>query len=205
MSRRWAAAAVLFCVVSGLSGYLLAEGYIDRLPNHRGYFLVGVPDQVAPQIAKTAAERPRHAVLILLDGLRADHAMHMTSVEQLRQAGQCRKSDVGPLSVSRPVYTVVSTGLEQDRTGVRINDCSIPLPIESIFQVAHRAGRRVFGVSELPWVLQLFPDGFDGFEIVARSDDHFRRAESALGDLSLFLPIYIDETAHDFGAASPLC
>ena len=36
---------------------------------------------------------------------------------------------------------------------------------------------------------QLFPDGFDGFEIVARSDDHFRRAESALGDLSLFLPI----------------
>lgn len=203
MSRRWAAAAVLFCVVSGLSGYLLAEGYIDRLPNHRGYFLVGVPDQVAPQAAPTAAERPRHAVLILLDGLRADHAMQMTSVDQLRQAGQCRKSDVGPLSVSRPVYAVVSTGLEQDRTGVRINDCSIPLPVESIFQVAHRAGRRVFGVSELPWVPQLFPDGFDGFEIVARSDDHFRRTESALGDLSLFLPIYIDETAHDFGAASP--
>lgn len=203
MSARWAWVAALFCVVSGLCGYLLAEGYIDRLPNHQGYFRVAVADAVPAGLAGVAGLRPRHVVMILVDGLRADHATRMDSVGRLRAAGQCRLTDVGPLSVSRPVYAVLSTGLEQDRTGVRNNDCSTPIPVESIFQVAHRAGRRVFGVSELPWVRQLFPDGFDGFEVIPRSQDHFTRAESDVGDLSLFLPIYVDENAHDFGAASP--
>lgn len=198
MTTRWAQLAAVFCVLSGLSGYLLAEGYIDRLPSHRGYYRVAVADAVTvPPLAL-----PRHAVLVLIDGLRADHAVRMHSVERLRQAGQCRLTDVGPLSVSRPVYAVVATGMEQDRTGVRNNDCSQRLPVESIFQVAKRAGRRVYGVSELPWVQQLFPDGFDGFEVIPRSQDHFTRREAELGDLSLFLPIYVDESAHDFGAAS---
>ena len=30
-------------------------------------------------------------------------------------------TEVGPISVSRPVYAVISTGLEQDRTGARKN------------------------------------------------------------------------------------
>lgn len=198
MSARWAWVAAAFCVLSGVAGYWLAEGYIDRLPNHHGYYRVAVADAVAVP----AATRPRHAVLILVDGLRADHARGMASVARLRAAGQCRLTDVGPLSVSRPVYTVVSTGLEQDRTGVRNNDCTTQIPVDSIYQLTRRAGRRVYGVSELPWVRQLFPDGFDGYEVIPRSQDHFTRTEAELGDLSLFLPIYVDENAHDFGAAS---
>ena len=123
-------------VLRGVGAFWLPAGRGVHRPAAESsrLLLVGVPDQVAPQVAPTAAERPRHAVLILLDGLRADHATQMTSVERLRQAGQCRTSDVGPLSVSRPVYAVVSTGLEQDRTGVRINDCSIPFPSSRSFR-----------------------------------------------------------------------
>lgn len=199
MSTRWTWGAAVFCLLSGVAGYLLAEGYIDRLPSPRGDYRVAVADAVTVP----AAMRPRHTVMILVDGLRADHAQTMASVARLQAAGQCRITDVGPLSVSRPVYAVLSTGLEQDRTGVRNNDRSAPIPVESIFQLTRRAGRRVYGVSELPWVQQLFPDGFDAFDVIPRSQDHFTRTEAALGDLALFLPIYVDENAHDFGAASP--
>lgn len=198
MNVRHARIAVACCLLAGIVGDRLAESYIDRLPHRPGYYLVPVADalnEVTPQA-------PRHGVMIVVDGLRADHAERMASVDILRKAGQCRRTDVGPLSVSRPVYAVLSTGLEQDRTGVRNNDLTASSPVESIFQVARRAGRRVVGVSELAWFQQLFPDGFDRYDLVQRSQDHFTLPESDLGDLSLFLPIYVDENAHDFGAAS---
>jgi hypothetical protein len=202
MTRRRAFGYTLLCLIFGLLGDLLAETYIGRLPHHAGYYLVPVADAIDPTLRQPAA-RPRHAVVVVIDGLRADKAAGMASVQKLRQAGQCRDTDVGPLSVSRPVYAVISTGLEPDRAGSRNNDLTAPLYAESLWQVARRDGLRVTAVSELPWFQQLFPDGFSDFKIVARSADHFATPEPEVGELALFHPIYVDEAGHDFGGASP--
>lgn len=166
----------------------IGESYISRLPDHRGFFLVPVDDA----IHTTPPSRPRHTVVVVIDGLRRDFAAKMHSVEKLRAAGQCRTSDVGPISVSRPVYAVISTGLEQDRTGSRNNDETSPLAAESIWEVARDAQLEVSGVSELPWWEQLFPKGFSRYDSKALP----------LVDLNLWHPLYVDSAGHDAGARS---
>lgn len=201
MSRKRAWLLALLCTALAAAGDILGETYISRLPNHAGYYQVSVADALPAALAAPSV-RPRHTVVVVLDGLRADKAAGMASVERLRAAGQCRRTDVGPLSVSRPVYAVLSTGLEQDRTGSRNNDDESPLRAESLWQVARRAGLRVTATSELPWFQQLFPDGFDAYKLVERTTDHFTADASALGDLALIHPIYVDEAGHDFGGSS---
>src|SRR5262249_4815890 len=138
----------------------LGEKYISRLPNHAGEFLVAVPDEVrAPR-----PPRPRHTVVIVVDGLRADAAETMGITKDLVREGQCRLSDQGAYTVSRPEYALLSTGLEVDRSGARNNDLTTPLAAESVWQIARQSGLRVAGSSHLPWFRQLFPDGFDRFD-----------------------------------------
>ena len=84
----------------------MADGYIDRLADHSGYFLVGVDDAVGAPYA-----RPRHTVIILVDGLTKSAAESFASKQRLAAAGQCRTMEVGPMTVSRPIYAVYSTGL----------------------------------------------------------------------------------------------
>ena len=140
MSRKSAHVLIFLCAVLMLAGDVLSETYVSRLPNHAGYHLVSVEDPL-PAALRAPGVRPRHTVLVVIDGLRLDLATTMASVQRLRAEGQCRRTDVGPLSVSRPVYAVMSTGLEQDRTGSRNNDDQSPLAAESIWQVARQAGR----------------------------------------------------------------
>jgi hypothetical protein len=189
-------AAILLAITGAVVAYFLGDSYIDRLPDHRGNFLVPVEDRVT-----IAVTRPRHTVLIVVDGLRADAAAKMTSTNRLRAVGQCRRTDVGSLSFSRPVYAVLSTGLEQDRTGARNNDLTTPLAAESIWEVARAAKLDVVGASELPWWRQLFPHGFTTYIEVTTDANAF--AKLIPGDLTLVHPVYLDETAHDHGGASP--
>lgn len=192
-------AALGFCAVSIVVGFFLGEGYIDRLPAHAGYFLVAVDDVVRAPIPV----RPRHTAFIVVDGLRRDSAETMGVAQELARAGQCRVSDQGSFTVSRPEYALLSTGLEVDRTGSRNNDLTAPLFAESIWQVARASGLRVAGSSHLRWFAQLFPDGFDRF---AHAKDHaadvFAPEPSELLDVNLFHPLYVDEAAHQHGAAS---
>jgi len=177
-------------------GVQIGERYIGRLPNHEGYYLVAAEDVVTTVVA-----RPRRTVVVVADGLGAAFSRGMTSAGRLQAAGQCRLSDVGPISVSRPVYAVISTGLEQDRTGARNNDQTAPLKVESIWEVARSAGLEVVGVSDVPWWQQLFPEGFDRYAARPESEDYF--ATTQLGDVTLIHAAYIDHAGHDFGAASP--
>lgn len=190
-------AFALACIVVG---FFLGESYISRLPDHAGYFLVAVPDEVRAPLPV----RPRHTAFIVVDGLRRDAAERMAVTRQLEQAGQCRISDQGSLTVSRPEYALLSTGLEVDRTGSRNNDLTAPLAAESIWQVARASGLRVSGSSHLPWFAQLFPDGFDRFtHLKSHAANVFAASHGELLDLNVFHPLYVDEQAHQHGAASP--
>ena len=178
-------------------GFFFGETYIPRLPQHRGLYLVAVEDRVSA----APPPRPRHTVVIVIDGLRRDAALGMRSAATLEQRGQCRTMDVGPLTVSRPVYAILSTGLEADRTGARNNDETSPLAAESIWDVARGAGLEVNGLSHLAWWGQLFPNGFTRYRrSEPLTDDLFSAAP--LGDLALVHPVYVDEAGHSFGGAS---
>jgi len=110
-------AALAFSAVGAVLAYWLGDTYVGRMSDVRGARLVAVADRVG-----IPATRPARSVVIVADGLRLDAALGMRSVARMATAGQCRATDVGMPSVSRPVYTVLSSGVEQDRTGRRNND-----------------------------------------------------------------------------------
>jgi hypothetical protein len=193
--RGFAWAHALAFLLIAAAGYFFAKTFTRRMAWHEGYALVRVEDRVA-----TPPERPRHAVVMLVDGLGEGFSRGMRITSQLARVGQCRRTWVGAVSVSRPVYASLSSGVEPERTGVRVNSPKSPAAVESIWQVARRAGLRVHAVSELDWWGTLFPDGFDGYWLLPRAVDY--GAVVPLADLTLVHPIYVDESGHDHGAAS---
>jgi len=197
VSKRAVVFAARFAAACAAIGAFLGLTYIGRLPHHEGYHLVAVDDEVKVAIPA----RPRHVVVIVVDGLRADAAETMESTRRLARAGHCRTSDQGSYTVSRPVYALLSTGLEVDRSGSRNNEQTAPLAAESIWTIARDSRLRVTGSSHLPWFRQLSPNGFDEFRH-AKSHDENVFEGVALADLSLFHPLYVDEAGHQHGAAS---
>ena len=191
--------SVLFaCCLVGLSVPMgLGWSYGARLSTPEGFYPVRVTDVVGEV---PGLRRPRRTVLVVFDGLGHEEAEGMRSVARLRAQGQCRKTDVGALSLSRPVYAVLSTGLEVDRTGVRDNDDTSPLAAESVWGVAREAGLSVGAVSELSWWKELFPGGFDAYAMFDQSVDYFKHSTAV--DLQIIHPLYIDEAGHEAGAGS---
>jgi len=187
-------------VAAGLAlaaaGYALAERVIPRLSDHRGFYLIVHDDRVDVPIAR----RPRRAVVVVVDGLRQDEARRLGAVARVRAAGRCAVTDVGLPSVSRPVYAVISSGVEQARTGSRNNDTDTPLAVDSLWERARAAGLRVTYRSELNWWGQLFPRGFDGATVLPAADDLF--AAPFADDITLVHPAYVDDASHDPGVGS---
>lgn len=137
---------------------------------------------------------------MVFDGLGHRAAGSMSAIAHLRERGACHRTLIGVPTVSRPVYAAISTGLEQDRSGVRSNDDGGPLSAESVWDLARAAGLEVAAISELPWWRELFPRGFSRYQLGEESDDFFAAAPAA--DLLLIHPLYIDEAGHTHGAAS---
>lgn len=194
---------VLACFGLGLCIPLaLGLTYSDRVSTHAGFYQISVTDAMKPP---PELHRPRRTVLVVFDGLGYQEAQTMEALHAMEERGQCRKTDVGSLSLSRPVYSVISTGLEQDRTGVRSNDMTEPLAAQSIWNVARQAGLSVSAVSELSWWRELFPSGFSRYQLGDETQNLFQIAQSPdlHADLQLIHPTYIDESGHHAGAGSP--
>lgn len=195
--RRAALGLAAWCAVGVGASTALGVSYDTRHSSHAGFHLVRVHDALGDVAGFT---RPRRTVVVVVDGLGHVEAEGMRSTARLAESGQCLDTDVGALSVSRPVFAVLSTGLEQDRTGARGNDDVTPLGAESIWDVARASGLRVSAVSELSWWGELFPHGFDEELVLPRADDYFELAPDA--DVELVHPVYVDEAGHESGAAS---
>jgi hypothetical protein len=187
------AALVVLGLASAALAYAVGDSYTDRQSAPAGFLLVPVADHVAD-----AAPRPRRTLVVVADGLRRDAALGMRATARLRAAGQCRTTSVSPPTISRPTYVTLSTGLGPDRTGVRSNDDAFPAPAQSVWQLARAAGMWVVARSEIAWFRELFPDGFDAYEVTETP-----LVPAPLGDLTLLHPATIDEAGHDHGGASP--
>lgn len=209
----------LFALFAVISAVILGNTYIDRMPNHAGYFLVhanariqaglpgtGDPAELKEPVPIDFKHPAKRLVVIVVDGLRRDQAETMTSAQRLAARGQCRNSDQGDFTVSRPVYSVLSTGLESDRTGSRNNENTRPLGAESFWEVARRSGRKIRVSSHLPWWPQLFPRGFDEHRHTPQHAVNVFEStneEDAKFDIDLFHPLYVDEMGHFHGGKSP--
>jgi hypothetical protein len=189
----------MLCAVGMVVAGWLGANYIPRLPDHHGAFLVDVDDAVRVPMPAP----PQRVTLVVVDGLREDAARTMAVVARLAEVGQCRTTDVGPYSVSRPVYSLLSTGLEVDRSGARNNDETSPLRAESVWDVAEQEGLRVAVVSHLPWWRQLFPAAFSPAVDVPEDQSVFDAATKIRADLMVIHPIDVDSAGHAAGAASP--
>lgn len=199
-AARTATVSAVFALASLALAVFFGVDYAVLPPNHHGYFLVPVEDAVVAPIPA----RPRHTVMILVDGLRRDGAEGLTSVKRIAARGQCRVSDQGTYTISRPMYALLSTGVEVDRVGARNNDSIDPIAAESVWESARREGRTVGGSAHLTWFPELFPRGFDHYRVKKDLDGNiFDVPESELDDLMIFTPDYVDETQHHFGAHSP--
>src|SRR5690606_28827318 len=126
----------------------------------------------------------------------------MTITRRLQAHGQCRISDQGSFTVSRPEYALLSTGLEVDRSGSRNNASTEPLFAQSIWDVARQASLSVSAASHRPCFGPLFPNASTRFTHLERYAENVFRPIVPL-DVNLFHPLYVDEAAHTHGAASP--
>lgn len=145
-------------------------------------------------------ERPRRTLVVLVDGLGEEAASPLRTVELLRQHGTCWPSHAELPSVSRPNYTVLSTGVPPAQSGVRHNAGPHPVAAESVWALARRAGLRVQLVSEEDWWTALFPAGFDRFHQLeeARTVQHVLTD----ADVTLWHILNTDDAGHQHGATS---
>jgi hypothetical protein len=183
--------------VTALAAYGLAESWTGRLSHHDGYHLVAVEDRVGVP----DPPRPRHAAVVVLDGVGEDQARSMAWVRRLSPRGQCRTTWAGPITVSRPMYATLSTGLEQDRSGARNNAETRPLATESIWDAARRAGRTTHAISPQRWWQELFPGGFTTYQETPDVLAAFRHPPTA--DVTLYHPLEADDAGHAHGGDSP--
>jgi hypothetical protein len=194
--RTWLLGHAVLHALAVVTAVALVVTYPRRISAPGGYYLVAVRDAGA----KVPFERPELAVVTVVDGLGAEDAKHTRAVRWFRAHGRCFLTDVGSPSMSRPLYAVISSGVEQDRTGIRGNDVREPAAMRSVWEEARDVGWPVRGISSTTWWPQLFPRGFDEFLTPPGASDFFDVVRP--GALNLVHVLYVDDAGHEQGAAS---
>jgi hypothetical protein len=194
--RTWLLGHATFHVLAGAAAVLLGATYPGRMSPARGFHLVE-GDDAGP---RPPLDRPERVVVSVIDGLGVQEARPTRAVGWFAAHGRCFETAVGSPSVSRPLYTVLSSGVEQDRTGVRSNDSWAAAPVRSIWEDARAAGWPVRAVSPILWWTQLFPRGFDQHVVPADGADAFALVRP--GAMTLVHVLYVDDAGHAAGAAS---
>jgi hypothetical protein len=82
-------------------------------------------------------------LLVVLDGVRADAAARMPSLQQLAERGSSGIVHTGVPSLSNPSRTVMVTGAWQEVNGVTNNSRYQPVPVDSLFSAARETGMPV--------------------------------------------------------------
>jgi len=187
----------IFLLGSTLAIFLGAS-WVDRINRPGGIHLVtghdfGPSVKVAP---------PRRTLVAVVDGLGFEDVVKTRLAGRLKAEGACWRMHTGQPSISRPMYTVLSSGVEQARTGIRNNTLHTRAPVESIWEVARGAGLQVSVISEIPWWVELFPKGFASYRGLPRARNFFTDAPRS--DVTLVHTLYVDEAGHSAGAASQL-
>lgn len=141
MSRRIAVVALILVLLAGLSFYSqgLVKRAFDACVNYRSPYLFAMPPgEGTPGLTA-------QAVLIVVDGLRADTALTMRAVQTLRDKGAAATLITGQPSLSVPGAANIESGTLQEIHGVTTNWYKGELKVDTIFAAAQRAGLTWFG------------------------------------------------------------
>lgn len=141
MSRRIAVVALILVLLAGLSFYSqgLVKRAFDACVNYRSPYLFAMPPgEGTPGLTA-------QAVLIVVDGLRADTALTMRAVQTLRDKGAAATLITGQPSLSVPGAANIESGTLQEIHGVTTNWYKGGLKVDTIFAAAQRAGLTWFG------------------------------------------------------------
>jgi len=142
----WIPLLLLLLALSGAWGALRLQ---DSLENYRPPDLAALTETAGP--ARVTEPLTRRLVLVVIDGLREDVSRQMPFLNQLRQEGAAGISRAGQPSYSKPGYAVISSGAWQEVTGVTMNSHQGPLRVETIFQLAKKAGLKTAMVADEWW------------------------------------------------------
>lgn len=141
MSRRIAAVVLILVLLAGLSFYSqgLVKRAFDACVNYRSPYLFAMPPgEATPGLSA-------QVVLIVVDGLRADTALMMRSVQTLREKGTSATLITGQPSLSVPGAANIESGTLQEIHGVTTNWYRGELKVDTIFAAAQRVGLTWFG------------------------------------------------------------
>jgi len=141
VSRRIAVVALILVLLAGLSFYSqgLVKRAFDACVNYRSPYLFAMPPgEGTPGLTA-------QAVLIVVDGLRADTALTMRAVQTLRDKGAAATLITGQPSLSVPGAANIESGTLQEIHGVTTNWYKGELKVDTIFAAAQRAGLTWFG------------------------------------------------------------
>jgi hypothetical protein len=152
-------------------------------------------------------------VYVIVDGLRDDVSRSMPSLQRLRDGGFDGVVRTGEPSLSFPNWTTLLSGASQRISGVTTNWFEGRVPVETLVDVALRAGRRVvvaapkdfevlYGVERTgrTFLRDWTKGTYMSAEIV---DNAIRLSGEATPALVLVLLPDVDEAGHEFGGSSP--
>lgn len=199
------AASVAILILVFVLCFWIVIGYLTWMNDHQPTGVL--PRRQASQLSEPSAQphnRPHRLVLVVFDGLRADHSRRMPSMNRISMQGVDFTIDVGFPTYSRAGYAVYSTGVRGDRSGIRTNAYAGEATVDSIWERAVAAGLTVDGVSNLGWWQELFPTAFSHY--VVSTMENFPSAAQVLleadNNILLIHPTHIDFAGHEAGARS---
>lgn len=233
LARRLAWVAGFLAIVLGLTAaggaYFLAQYSWDQVVSYRSpyadYDRSWVSQPAAGQAsAEATPSAPHRLVLVVIDGLTLEASQQeMGSLNTLRQYGADLVAITPQPSLSYPTWTNILSGAPPQTSAVTTNWFEEPVPVETIFDVAVRAGLRiaVSGPDDLATLFlsdYISLEGTGGAEPRIRSylapwdDDGYvasRYVDEAVALADRYEPQLLvvhlpdtDEAAHDYGADS---
>ncbi|HRC55804.1 MAG TPA: alkaline phosphatase family protein, partial [Kofleriaceae bacterium] len=151
----------------------------------------------------------RRVVLVVVDGLAYWASRDLPTLTRLRAQGVDARADSHLPSISRPNYVSLLTGVPPAYSGVRTNQFSQAVLLDSLpHRVAAAGGRSAYVTDSAPSVAFLFPEAFDDVAYAPWAGGLPQAAMRALASdarLVVLLPGAVDACGHKRRMASQAC
>jgi hypothetical protein len=143
--------ALLALAAMGLGARAFAELQWDSFVDYRSPYLFDIqPGAETPPLTE-------EIVMVIVDGLREDVARSLPTFERVSEDGSWLTAQTSQPSLSLPGWTLLTSGAPPEISGVTTNWYEGPVPVDSLFTSAERAGVTTAIVGHSAWQ-QLYGD-----------------------------------------------
>lgn len=143
--------ALLALAAMGLGARAFAELQWDSFVEYRSPYLFDI--NAGPETPPLTEE----VVMVIVDGLREDVARTLPTFQRVSEDGSWLTAQTSQPSLSLPGWTLLTSGAPPEISGVTTNWYEGPVPVESLFTSAERAGVTTAIAGHSAWA-QLYGD-----------------------------------------------